>query len=320
MSYHRELVHNLLQVSSKEVRRIEDTTEFCYKCDILVCGRHAVVCDRLRHKDEVLADAEEDPWFWAQEWKRSTRNLECMVCILDPSLHEFGRFKRYSSEGSLNSHLNVHVLKLNPETTHPCMYPSCPATDMSRNELVSHLIEFHGVALAGYNRADGGRAAVRSDLSNLIMNDHTRALFEEGYYTASHDQGGAEELEKLRRTKLGAIASTLGIRHTGPDMNKATILERIQSFKPSETVVEILEERASTSRVLNWMARPLRDGPFDNVRSGLIALKKEDLMRERQDPETVMSRQFEIERELKSGVWTEQELKVRKTSHEPEPN
>lgn len=83
---HRELVHNLLQMSNADGSRIDDTVEYCSTCDKILRGRHAVISDRLLHADDVLAGIAASPYYYEMLFNIPTRHLTCVWCILDPAL------------------------------------------------------------------------------------------------------------------------------------------------------------------------------------------------------------------------------------------
>lgn len=83
---HRELVHNLLQMSNADGSRIDDTVEYCSTCDKILRCRHAVISDRLLHADDVLAGIAASPYYYEMLFNIPTRHLTCVWCILDPAL------------------------------------------------------------------------------------------------------------------------------------------------------------------------------------------------------------------------------------------
>lgn len=182
---------------------------------------------------------------------------------------------------------------------------------LSREGLADHLVALHGMALAGYTHAgDWSRAAVAGDLENLRLYEIHADELRAGRYSAVPDSSGEASLQALRRTDLGQIAQTLGIRHTCADVDKDSIIDSLHAYQPPKSVQEILAQRSCSARVLKETVRFLRDGPTGQVRGGLTSLMIADLTEEAAKSETVPERRAVIAEQLEQRGWSDDDLRV----------
>lgn len=219
MAVYRELAHGLLQIADAEQGHVDATVEWCAHCQVLLVGRHAVIADRILHFDSILADCFGNAYSHEQVFLVLTRNLTCPICLGDETLFEYDRARRFSSEGSLNCHVVSHLLYYRTDRTHGCPYPGCLCGALSRDQLIEHFIADHGMALAGYSRAgDRDRRSFEGDLDRLQMNPGDRQAAQEGQLAS---------ISELTRKELATLASTLGVRHTGPDVDKSSNVDSL---------------------------------------------------------------------------------------------